>query len=90
MRLHREVGFEPQLSVYQSVKCYTDIIICGRKLLCNREFQDEKGWVTTVTREYHEKSGRLVRIDKFHTVESKKEKARIATAEWRKRNPRAR
>ena len=86
MRVHREVGFEPQLSVYHFVKCYTDI--CWRELLCNREFQDEKGWVTT--REYREKSGRLVRIDKFHTVESKKEKARVATAEWRKRNPRAR
>ena len=44
----------------------------------------------TAPREYHEKSGRLVRINKFHTVESKKEKARVASAEWKKRNPRAR
>ena len=41
-------------------------------------------------REYHEKSGRLIRIDKVHTDEEKKEKARVRTAKWRKRNPRAR
>ena len=44
----------------------------------------------TAPREYHEKTGRLVRKDKFHTVESKKERARIKSAEWRQRNPRAR
>ena len=41
------------------------------------------------SREYHEKSGRLVRKDKFQTVESKKELAKVKSAEWRLRNPRA-
>ena len=41
-------------------------------------------------REYHEKSGRLVRIDKIHTVESKKEQKRLNSAAWRLENPRAR
>ena len=44
----------------------------------------------TAPREYHQKSGRLVRKDKFHTVESKKEKAKVKSEEWRLRNPRAR
>ena len=47
-----------------------------------------EGW--TAKRDYHEKSGRMVRRDKFRTEESKKEKAKVATAEWRLRNPRAR
>ena len=47
-----------------------------------------KGWFSQ--REYHEESGRLVRRDKFLTVESKKEKARVASIEWRLKNPRAR
>ena len=41
-------------------------------------------------RDYHEKSGRLVRIDKFRTERDNKEKARDRTAEWKKRNPRER
>ena len=32
---------------------------------------------------HYEESGRLVRRDKFRTEESKKEKARVASAEWR-------
>ena len=48
----------------------------------------EKNWIAT--RQYHEKSGRLVRIDKFLTAEDKKEQARVRTAEWKKRNPRER
>ena len=51
-------------------------------------FKMEKGW--TAKRDYHEKSGRTVRRDKFRTEEEKKEKARVATAEWKKRNPGAR
>ena len=41
-------------------------------------------------REYHEKSGRRVRIDKIHTAESKKEEKKLKTAAWRLENPRAR
>ena len=41
-------------------------------------------------REYHEKSGRRVRIDKIYTDEEKKEKKRLKTAVWRLKNPRAR
>ena len=35
----------------------------------------EKGWIAQ--RQYHEKSGRAVRSDKFLTVEDKKAKARV-------------
>ena len=48
----------------------------------------EKGW--TAKREYHDKSGRLVRIDKFRTDEDEKEKARVASVEWRLEDPRPR
>ena len=41
-------------------------------------------------REYHEESGRLVRIDKIHTVESKKEQKKLNSAAWRLKNPRPR
>ena len=44
----------------------------------------EKGWVTK--REYHEKSGRRVRSNKFRTDEEKKEQAKFKSAEWRERN----
>ena len=44
----------------------------------------EEGWVSQ--REYHEKSGRAVRKDKFLTDEDKKEKARIRSAKWKARN----
>ena len=47
----------------------------------------EKGWVSQ--REYHEKSGRAFRKDKSLTDEDKKEKAKVKSAEWRLRNPRA-
>jgi hypothetical protein len=40
-------------------------------------------------REYHEKTGRLVRKDKIYTDEEKKEKKRLKTAAWRLENPRA-
>ena len=40
-------------------------------------------------REYHEKTGRLVRKDKIHTDEEKKEKKRLKTAAWRLKNPKA-
>ena len=57
----------------------------------NRHFQDGKGLDCTArVPVYHEESGRLVRIDKFRTEESIKENARIASAEWKKRNPRGR
>ena len=70
-----------------SQKWYTDI--CGQP--CEKQPWVSR-WMVVLTapREYHEKSGRLVKIDKFHTVESKKEKARVASSEWRLRNPRAR
>ena len=48
----------------------------------------EKGWIAQ--QEYHEESGRLVRIDKFRTVEDKKAKSRANSAEWRLKNPRPR
>ena len=48
----------------------------------------EKGWVSQ--HEYYEKSGRAVCKDKFLTDEDKKEKAKVKSAEWRLRNPRAR
>ena len=64
------------------------IFVGGSSCVTTVSFKMEKDWIAP--RECHEKSGRLVRIDKFHTVESKKEKARVATAEWKKRNPRAR
>ena len=41
-------------------------------------------------REYHEKTGRLVRKDKIYTDEEKKKKAKAKTAAWRLENPRAR
>ena len=40
-------------------------------------------------REYHEKTGRLVRKDKIFTDEEKKEKKRLTTVAWRLENPRA-
>ena len=46
----------------------------------------EKGRVSQ--REYHQKRGRAVRNDKFLTDEDKKEKAKVKSAKWRKRNPR--
>ena len=50
----------------------------------------EKGWIAQ--RQYHEKSGRAVRSDKFLTVEDKKAKARVMVkaAEWRLLNPKPR
>ena len=47
----------------------------------------ELDWIAP--REYHEKSGRLVRNDKIRTDEEKKELARAKTAAWRLKNPRA-
>jgi hypothetical protein len=41
-------------------------------------------------REYHEKTGRLVRKDKIYTDEEKKKKKKAKTAAWRLENPRAR
>ena len=41
-------------------------------------------------REYHEKTGRLVRKDKIWNDEEKKERKRLATVAWRLENPRAR
>ena len=41
-------------------------------------------------REYHEKTGRLVRKDKIYTDEEKKEKKRLKTVAWRLENPYAR
>ena len=41
-------------------------------------------------REYHEKTGRLVRKDKIYTDEEKKKKAKAKTVAWRLENPRAR
>ena len=40
-------------------------------------------------REYHEKTGRLVRKDKIWNDEEKKERKRLATVAWRLENPRA-
>jgi hypothetical protein len=40
-------------------------------------------------REYHEKTGRLVRKDKIYTDEEKKEKKRLNTVAYRLKNPRA-
>ena len=70
-----------------SQKWYTDI--CGREL-SSCVTVSFKMKMQIAKREYHEETGRLVRKDKFRTEESKKEKAKVATAEWRLRNPRAR
>ena len=40
-------------------------------------------------REYHEKTGRLVRKDKIYTDEEGGEEERLKTAAWRLENPRA-
>ena len=37
-------------------------------------------------REYHEKTGVLVRKDKFRTEEEKKEQKKLTSAKWRKKN----
>ena len=37
-------------------------------------------------REYHEKTGRLVRKDKFRTEEEKKEQKKLNSVAWRKKN----
>ena len=40
-------------------------------------------------REYHEKTGRLVRKDKIYTDEEKKEQKRLTTVAWRLENPKS-
>ena len=46
----------------------------------------ELDWIAP--REYHEKTGRRVRKDKFRTEEEKKEQKKLNSAKWRERNPR--
>ena len=63
------------------------LIFVGGSSCVTVSFKMEKN---CVARQYHEKSGRLVRIDKIYTDEEKKEKAKVTTAAWRLENPRAR
>ena len=81
---HREVGFEPQICVYHFHKSGIHIFVGGSSsVTVSFTFKME-----ITKRKYHEESGRRVRIDKIHTVESKKEQKKLNSAAWRLKNPR--
>ena len=66
-----------------SQKWYTDI--CGREL-SSCVTVSFKMKMQIAKREYHEKTGRLVRKDKFRTEEEKKEQKKLNSVAWRKKN----
>ena len=70
----REVGFEPQLCVYHFHKSGIHIFVGGSSCV-TVSFKMELDCIAP--REYHEKTGRLVRKDKFRTEEEKQEQKKL-------------